>query len=322
MRRPILPLAIALSLAACGNWSDSDARFLAGLPERDDLHVHPPTEAASAQQGLTSGDLGQSQSGLQADAFLNLDNMARQLNAWIDGLTGGLDLVRQLSPSVREDDLRIWGPYPDEEHPGTELQVVVTLDEAANRYAYVVEWRARGSEDEFTEVVSGSFDGAKAKGGSGTFTLDMEKAREVGVAHVAPDKILKLTLGYDHPEDGGVTVQLEEVLIAAADGSERTFQFSHRRDADESGAFSYVFSVPAKGYDVTATARWLPTRAGRVDGVGYSRFFQRVVANHHECWNEDLEVVYYRQDYDCGLFGSKPCEWGSKDDCDIPEPSP
>jgi hypothetical protein len=58
-----------------------------------------------------------------------------------------------------------------------------------------------------------------------------------------------------------------------------------------------------------------------VDGVGTAGS-PRVVANHHECWNEDLEVVYYRQDYDCGLFGSKPCEWGSKDDCDIPEPSP
>ena len=324
MRRSTL-FAIVLSLAAGGcNWSDLDAEFLAGIPQRDELHVRPPTETGSSTSGLQSGDLGQSQSGLQADAFLNLDNVAKQINAWIDGLTGGLDLVRQFSPSIREENRRTWGPWNDNEHPGMEMRVVVSFTEASDTYAYTVEWRAKGSKGDFAPVITGTFDGARAKGGSGEFTLDMAQARALGIAGPNPDpayEVQRFTLDYSHPE-GGVQVGLKEVATVTADGSQRTFQFNHQRNSDESGAFSYIFTMPRNGYEVSATAKWLPTRAGRVDGTGYSNFSGKIVATHHECWNENLVVVYRLQDYECGapLYPDKPCQEGDARQCALPQP--
>ncbi|HEY3452323.1 MAG TPA: hypothetical protein VGK67_38620 [Myxococcales bacterium] len=324
MRSPRL-VAIALSFAAAGcSWSDLDAEFLAGMPERDDLHVHPPTETAATQQGLQSGELGQSQSGLQADAFLNLDNTAKQLNAWIDGLTGGLDLVRQFPPSVRAESKRTWGPWDDKDHPGMELQVVASLDEATGQYGYGVEWRDQGSAGGFTPVITGSFTGAKATGGNGSFTLHMDQARALGIAGPNADpkyEVQSFTLAYSHPE-GGVKVDLSELVVETGTGDPKTFQFSHQRNSDQSGAFHYTFTMPRNGYEVSADAKWLSNRAGRVDGTGYSTFFQKIVANHTECWDEDLQVVYRFQDYECGapFFPDEQCETGDRTKCAVPAP--
>ncbi|MGC4122821.1 MAG: hypothetical protein QM765_51265 [Myxococcales bacterium] len=327
MRSPTLAAALALTFAAAGcTWSDLDAAFLSGMPQKDDLHVHPPTETATTQQGLTSGELGQSEHGLQADAFLNLDNMAKQLNAWIDGLTGGLDLVRQFAPTVREENRRTWGPWKDDDHAGMELQVVVVHDSGSDLYDYRVEWRAQGSQGAFVPVIKGSFTGARAKGGAGEFVLDMVKARELGIAGPNSDpkfEIQSFTLDYSHA-DGGVQVGLREVMLELANGDLKTFQFSHARSADQSGTFSYTYTMPRNGYEVSATAQWLPSRAGRVDGTGTSTFFGTVVANHHECWDQDLTIVYREQDYECGppFFPNKACVEGDKTLCAVPAPTP
>lgn len=315
--------AVALCLAAAGcNWSDLDAEFLAAMPEKDDLHVHPPTETGSSKGALQSSDLGQSRDALQADAFLNLDNMGKQINAWIDGLTGGLDLVRRFAPSKRTDDSRTWGPYDDKDHPGMELQVVVRLE--GETYQYLVGWRAKGGGAEFVSVIEGRFEGARAKGGNGAFTLFMDRARAVGIAPPNTDasvQVERFTLSYAH-EDDAVKVELNEVVTLTADGSQRTFSFDHQRNADGSGAFGYTYTMPRNGYEISAKAQWLSSRAGRVDGTGYSTFFEKVVANHHECWNEDLEVVYREQDYDCGppLNLDKPCVLGDPKRCAVPAP--
>ena len=314
-------LALALSLAAAAllapgcTWSDLDAEFLAAMPERVDLHVDPPTSTAQSSQGLQSGDLGQSRSGLQADAFLNLDNMAKQLNAWIDGLTGGLDLVRQNPPSIRENDRRTWGPWEDKDHPGKEMRVVVA--KTADGYTYSVEWRAKGSTADFVPVITGKFAGETAAGGSGSFTLDMDKAREADIAGPSTDpkiEIQTFTLGYTHDAQA-VTVTLDEVVLRVATGATETLHFGHQRNADQSGAFDYTYTMPNNGWTVAASARWLSSHAGRVDGTA-KNWFGDVVARQTDCWDENLEVVYHFQDYDCGPLPTQTkCETGDASKC-------
>lgn len=305
MRR-ILFVASVLSVLSGCNWSDLDVEFLAALPDKADLKVTPPTRSG---QALTSGDLGERKDGLAGSDFLNLQGTADQINAMIDGLTGGLDFVRQFPPSKREPDLRAWGPYADKEKPGFELQVEITRSQGAGvEYVYEVQWRKQKTQDPFVAVIRGTFKGEKAANGVGEFVLDLEKARSLGW-RVDPgmDPIARVRLGYSHAEGTDVKLTLEALKV----GTDSSFH--HLSKADGSGRMTYTTENTAWTFE--ANANWLPSRAGRVDAKA-TRKWIGTGGLFTECWDASLTTVYWSQDYaDDRCANDEGCTTGEPSAC-------
>lgn len=303
MRRPLLA-ALLLTVAGC-SWSDLDAEFLAALPQRQDLKVAPPSQAA---QALEAGGYGTREDALRSGAAADVDAQARGLNGLIDGLTGGLDVVRQIPPSVREPDRRVWGPYADEEHPGFELQVEIAR--AADRYTYEVQWRPAAGDGAWQGIISGHFRGEQAANGAGSFTLDGAKARAIGFPF-DPD-LAQVTLSYDHQDGTRVQVDATATTGVAA-------QYAHRKRADGSGAMSYT-TVLANGWTLRVDAGWLSSRAGRIDAVASHPSWPVFSGHRRECWDERLERIYFLQDFRDEQCPSGDCATGRAEDCRIAQP--
>ncbi|MBI5548648.1 MAG: hypothetical protein HY901_32605 [Deltaproteobacteria bacterium] len=318
MRRLLLVI-VPVVVASC-SWSDLDAEFLAAMPQRADLKVIPPTQVGQQQQGLgSSDDLGTRQDELQSEKFQGLNDTAAGLNTMIDGLTGGLDTVRQVPPSLREPERRVWGPYPDKDHPGLDIQVAIV--HGPDAYAYSAEWRKQGTQDGFEAVITGNFKGEKAKGGSGEFTLDMDKARSIGVAR-ADDPGSKdwrtLTLTYDHGAEA-TDVWLTQLLVAGAQ-----LDYHHSRGKDGSGSMAYKLDKEDlfSKWTLLVQARWLASRAGVLSAIAKNERDPLAPVGHYaECWSDSLDLVYRSQDYaDQQCARPLECEVGEVGNCAIAPP--
>src|SRR5262245_44869811 len=101
--RSFLPLLLAV--AACGNFSNEDLLFLAGVPRPHEVEME--VEAVG-------GEAGQALVGAPAELYGVAHNAAQELNG---GVAGILALVGQLGagypPTERAEDSRVWGPVTD-----------------------------------------------------------------------------------------------------------------------------------------------------------------------------------------------------------------
>ena len=105
LARALVCATVALSLPACGNYSNEDLEYMSAIPQRDDVAIEVPRRgmlvAATAAEGWrTTLDVTRSLNRV-ADAFLSL-----------------VEKIRTYSPTKRLPDERVWGPYPAEDHPG------------------------------------------------------------------------------------------------------------------------------------------------------------------------------------------------------------
>jgi hypothetical protein len=313
MRR--LFLIVMLAFTEC-NWSDLDAEFLAAVPERADLHVVAPSESQQSQP--LSSDLGQRQDGLHSAQFENLESTASALNGFLDGITGGLDAVRQMPPSQRSADARVWGPFPDTGNPGFEFHVVIVR--GPDVFNYAVEWHHQNSDENYTAIVTGGFKGQRASQGEGQIILHAEDARSLGLKCV-PDSaghpnncdVRTSTVTYSHGQDAQGQGELDVWLVVANLGyPDRSYQ--HARRDDGSGAMAYQFLTtddPPASFQVDAN--WRGDRAGNIVAVASSSLG---AAHYQECWDANLEQVYWAQDFadqSCAVAPCKPPMPGTGD---------
>jgi len=290
MRRLIF-VALVLSSAAACNWSDLDAEFVAGVPQKSELKVNPPTQTKQ-QQPLQSDGLGTQQDGLQSDQFKQLNDAATNINKMIDAMAGGLDLVRQYPPTVRETDRRIWGPFPDKGNPGLDVQLVMARN--VDGFEYSVQWRKKPGD--FTPIITGTFKGEQASEGSGEFVLDADKARGLGIA--VDDSTWKtLTLGYEHLSDA-IQVRLQ---VDREDGTQASYRHSNHKDGG--GDMSYLDDTGLFTFQVDAV--WQADHAGNIRAVAGTGPVSSV--HYRECWGADLQMVYWSKDWVDTGSATQPC---------------
>ena len=299
------PAAAALALAACGNYSTEDVRFLAALPTRGDLHVRVPASGASgALAACTSGE---------ATVWIGAKPVSDGLNGGVDLIVGLVDAVRRVEPSQRADDLRVWGPFDDDRHPGREIRVVITRetgpDEAvAHRFAF--EARVKGQAD-FTKVLTGEFEGPSASVGKGSLELNFEALWSLGMNDAGtPHGALLAT--YDR------TGEPRRVGIAIVGGALGLGSFGYDFEgwADGSGSFSY--RIP-RGLDrLYISSSFDATGAGRA-AVSYVTWLG-LGGSFEQCWDASACLVYVNdpQDYSCS---TPPCSLGEVGSCPaVPSP--
>lgn len=305
-------LAAALALSACGNYSTEDLKFLAALPQREDLAFKVPAPAqAGALTACTTRD---------ATVWLWAKPTSDGINAGVDFLLSLVDAVRREPPTWRSEDARGWGPFDAERHPGREIRIVIarSFPDALGgrpRYGYAFQARWKGTAD-FTTLIAGAFDGGSASRGSGWLVLDFDAIIALGMEDASTPTGL-MQVAYDRASDP-VTIQL-----ALSAGGFGVVNFGYRFAGYAAGGGVFDFAVREAG---TGNLFYVSTgfdreSAGRADVAfqtpgGFTGGFQ-------QCWGPGACLVYVNDpfDYSCDP-PDEPCSFGVPADCPAVPASP
>ncbi len=303
-------IALAVGVAGCGNYSTEDLRFLAALPQREDLRVEVP---AQGSPGALVGPCATR----TAEVWLWAKPTSDGLGAGVEFVLGLVDAVRRYPPTWRTEEARGWGPFDDEKHPGREIRIVISRSYPAGpdgppAHAYAFQARLKGTEP-FATIVAGVFDGASASRGRGAVVLDFETLWALGMA-AADTPHGTMQIGYDRASEP-VTVELS--LAQDGFGIVR-FGYGFTGYRDGRGAFDYAFRNGA-GDLLTVAAGFDAEGAGRAQvaltlAAGGSGSFR-------QCWDAAACLVYVDDpaSYSCP---APSCSFGTVSSCPAVPVSP
>jgi hypothetical protein len=183
--------AFALSVAGCGNYGNTaidDAPFYNALPRAEYLKVDVPKDAAQPLCALGESKIA-----------TDTRNLGIGLAVGVYAILGVIDAVRSFPPTTRTTDTRLWGPFPDGQHPGITVQVrMVRL--APDRFTFAVEQK-RDPAGAFLTTLSADLNGAVAQRGSGTLHYDYANAAALGIGKVDDPTQGRLDIDYDFSSD-------------------------------------------------------------------------------------------------------------------------
>ncbi|HEY6051494.1 MAG TPA: hypothetical protein VIZ58_09615 [Thermoanaerobaculia bacterium] len=274
-------MAAMVVATACGNLSNEDVRFLAALPRASEMHVAVPASAASS--ALTSCTIG------SAAEWKKAKDAGVGINAAIDGVLALIDRVRSVSPSRRETDLRVWGPFADGNHPGVSWQVSILRfppppgAKSAEAWLYSFEGFRAGVG--WKTVLDGSFYGGQSRNGLGELTLHFDASAALGTNEPG-DPTVPMTIHYDLSGDPR-TVQLD-VGQGGALGLD-PFQYFYAGYATGSGRFEYAFT-DAGGNHLVIRSGFTPSGSGQAT-ISW-RTSAGATASVSECWDDAACLSY------------------------------
>ncbi|MFH1464920.1 MAG: hypothetical protein ABIO70_11100 [Pseudomonadota bacterium] len=290
MRCALLPL---LALAACDSPISNrmfyeDAEFLAAVPSFADHPIAVPGGPAAATLALDPPVPGQA-----TDLRAQGAGVAAQLTAALADLALLAAWIRYQEPSLREDDLRSWGPGSLEN--GTRaLLVVDVIRSGLGQYdwAYQLSNSSRGPWEDF--YVGTHFAGATVATGDGHLTADiaalasyLDEAREGFV-----------TCTYDFREGTGFDIDLAGYR-AGADEEPVDAHYRYRRDPGGAGDFQYGLDADIiAGSDLERSSvreRWIAGGAMRADLRLEGGDLGEVIYTLSQCW-DDAGVLVYQAD--------------------------
>lgn len=317
-----LAIPAALLLAACGDYSTEDLRFIAALPTRQDLRVEVPAQAAAQVQAAvalvapgdgTGVDAAAACGVGAASAWLWAKPTSDNLNASVEFLTGLVDTVRRVPPTWRQADARGWGPWPDRQHPGRELQVVLQRSfpdgvEAAPLFHYEFQARLVGAAT-WIVVLDGDFRGGSATRGAGHLAVHFDRIAQLGPPDPGSPVAGTMAAQYDRattPVTVAVTLDQDGFGLPG-------FGYQYAGYPDRSGSFVYLVRNAAGDQFVIDAA---------FDGAGRGRStvaFRAVggfTASYQQCWDADACVLWVNDPWNITkLCAAAPCTVGSEASC-------
>ncbi len=305
-------IAATLLCAGCGNYSTEDLVFLAALPQREDLRAEVPTGGVSGA-ATVCGDG-------PAGIWLEAKPASNQWNAGVELVVGLVDAVRRFPPTWRREDERGWGPFPDENHPGIEIQIVIHREFPAElngspRFGYAFQARRTDGTDAFRDVLTGAFEGPSAARGKGIVNLDFEALWTLGMNDLSTPHGTAF-IAYDRTADP-VTI----FFSLYQDGFPAPrFTYGFKGWADGSGKFGYRYRDPQDGNVLTVVAAYGPGGAGR-DAVVVTSGTGVFIAGLRQCWDSFACLLWVDDPWNLAhSCASAPCAIGSELDCPpVPE---
>lgn len=279
-------LVIAGLMCGCGwgNWSIEDLEFASALPTSKELRSQ--LASATNQQPLSVGD--------PSETYVKTKEASGQLNTHLDEVLAGLDDIRLISPSTREDNRRIWGPYPDKTNPGFDVQIEITrvVDQQ-----YVWRIQMRPHDGVFSTVGGGEFTQTTAtlREGVGSFFFDAATARKNLMKPREPGDLDRIDFRYETDRDP------VRVSVDAQIGAHVVMAYAFNGKADRSAALQYEVSASnIETSKVRLVAGWDPKTAGKatyevLEGTKAGDLFT-------ECWDPGHIVVYAQFSSDAGVY--------------------
>jgi hypothetical protein len=278
-------LATLVILAGCGNYSNDDLDFQLAVPVREELSAKLP-------QALVDPNA--------AEYYRATRDVGTIFNELVVKLTGLVDYIRSFTPSSRNGDERIWGPYPVKDDPSWEvrLRMARAYDLSDPGFRYLIEFhRAGAAGDPWKPLMTGTFGLGRVQG---ELVLDLDPARQSGYPVKQFDKLQKLVLRYQRrmtpmtvemtienlPEPPNPALPMATPLTTGA-------TYRYQDEADGSGGLVFV----VRGADIRAQAleirsRWSETGAGRADARIIEGFLATGLPLGIDCWGPDGRATY------------------------------
>ncbi len=298
-------LLAALALAGCGNFSNDDLVFLAGIPRPEEV-------ALDVQSNSASTALVEAQAlGEEAELYRGARVIAAQVNGGVEALLRFVDsLGRGYPPTERTEDTRVWGPVSNVDGKHFTLRLEIRREENAlggARFAFCLQVapdRAyTGSaatcgdvgSSGLKNVLYGHYDprrGGGARSGSGQIFLDFEAMAATGGQERG-----FFALDYDFTS-GGSEKQIHIDWTGPLGG---TLAYDYGRTGD--GHVDFNFEVTSVNTGTTGNdpdswsigAFWDEGVGGRADALGSGGDLapdQHATAT--ECWDGGRLRTYWR----------------------------
>jgi hypothetical protein len=316
--------AVVVALAGCGNLSQEDLLFRAGVPAKRAVAVVPPGTENEVDDALSTRAQGLSATRRQAveeacdgDLLCETRNLARGFNGFTFFLLDIVDAVSALPPTERSPGRRVWGPHFDADQ-GSTFRFEMNRDDDGATFSFCLH-AARGfvgrapdvdcdvESDEASglqRVLTGSFApsgiaGDNARLGKGTMRLETERLNRLnGEARFAR----VVDFAFDHT-DGQTDIHID-LLGASVDDVERDAAYDFVRSAAGDGTLAFdVFAdlVPGDALldrrqleRVRLRAAWLADTSGRAIGVVDGGNAGERTFTIEQCWDTTLATVYRR----------------------------
>ena len=287
MRALLLPL---LALVACDSPISNrmfyeDAEFLAAVPSFVD---HPLLVPDTPEADTVAHDLPVP--GQATDLRAQGAGVADQLTASLADLAMLADYIRYQEPSLREEDLRSWGPDSLENGTRT-LLVVDVLRSGLGQYdwAYQLSDSSRGPWEDF--YTGTHFAGATVAAGDGNLTADLG----VLAAHLGEDREGVVRCTYDLREGTGFDIGLEGFRETAGQAP-LDAHYRYQRDPDGAGDFQYGFDVDlvtgAQLERSSVRERWLTDASLRADLQVEGGDLGETAYTLSQCWDAAGVLIY------------------------------
>lgn len=298
--RPSLALAAlvvgAAGQGACGNYSNEDLEFMSALPQTDDVALDSSLRAAGRG---TDED----------DALKMTVRVTTAVKTVERGALAFIDKVRTTYPTARDQNARIWGPFPDDKNQGWQVELRMTKALASDGVTPHFEYEmvmiapppinfgtdlAPRSE---TQVLGGWFESVgRARGGVGELVLTPKPARDAGAAGSDLEKLVSATFDYDNrtwPRILDLSIVNEPPADPKMEAESATYHYEGAQNGDGGMRFSFLQdSVPGPlGVETLEVAsRWRGTGEGQAkvsvlagDGMGFG---------WTDCWDAASRTSY------------------------------
>lgn len=325
MRLPLRPLPLALAvllagpaLVGCGNLSEDDLFFFAGLPRKAQLEMRPAGEPSSLE-----GD-GTEEQALElpcadGDLRCHARDVARGLNGVSFFLLDIIDEVLKYPPTHRERNRRVWGPIFDARKNTTFRVEMVREDDATSelgsfrfcvhsatgnvppRQAGNVDCDVDSDEESgLALVLSGQFtpgdvEGARARSGVGSLALELSRVEPLQGAG------RRVLVDFDN-DDGRNELHLSVngVLLQGTNIERDAVDYDFTREADGSGTlrfdtFADLATEQPGVENVVIDAAWDAAQAGRAEAaVARVSDLENPLFVAVQCWDAELGTVFFR----------------------------
>jgi hypothetical protein len=285
-------VACALVISACGTWSNEDLEFVYALPDKATLHSVAPGQTASSSQGLTRQGLNVGDDSQVAQATRN---MSDAFNGFLDEILDGLEAVRQIPPTTRGTDSRIWGPYEDNSHPGFEVEVEIDRDDAGVQYDWALKYRQSGQP--FFTLGSGLFKPTiTLREGEGSFNIDALLGRQNFDAGNPTDPD---TLAVNYITDMSPKSVHMNFVKGVDDGGTDSFDYGYLQN--DAGEVHADFLLTGNDPNITSLlydVKWDQSGEGLATVTVTAGNWAD--AGFEECWDTAQKVVFSNMIFDGG----------------------
>jgi hypothetical protein len=292
MNPRLLHLAL---LAGCGNPISNalfleDAEFAAAVPSFEQLRIDFPAQDTS----YSGADIPPP--GHASDLRSQSAAVAANLELTLADLAALGTFIRTDEPSLREEDLRSWGPSSLENGSRSLLLVdVVRSGEAQYDWAFMLGESSAGPWQPFFEGTH--YSGATVAEGDGVLEADIGSLADA----LGQEREGRVLLDYDLRE--GVEVQLDLRGYRETE-ADRAVDIRYRYEADGAGAGDFQYGLEAELSPgdalerVGVRTRWKASTAMRADSRMEEGDLGSEVFTMSQCWDESGVLVFQDDSWD------------------------
>jgi hypothetical protein len=315
-------VTVLLAASGCGgDYSNADVEFAAAIPRRSDVTVRMPLQSGLQASGLREEGVTSFAVGDPSQAAADARSTANGLDGMVGFFIQLLEATLRVDPTTRTPELRIWGPFPNQDAPDWELQLLITrqpvkLDPAepgdpVEGFGWAIRYKRRSAQEWLEPaLLQGFYEPGEIRHGRGLVVFHAAEFRASGMATAQNlsdlGQLAGAVLGYDTR-----TGQPHTIRVVAADDAGQQVAIDYQELDTSSGQL--VFDLRSNDFrarHVQAAARWTPDYQGRSDMAVLEGLAtgQRAV----ECWDAQQRVVFVSNPWEGDLGGDEArCAFGA-----------